>query len=238
MNGDTLRRYKTELDSAFSSKIWWGKDTKGVRFPSKNEPGVDQLEPGGGPQVLPGEYWVKADYMGYRDSVKVKVLADPRLNTSVADREIKNSTIRDLYKTVERTAKAYDRLKEAEKTIGLVESQFGNVPDSLKKDVNKLGSTLKDSIGVLKEKFFQHKEAKGIQRNPNTLNANFWTAFGYIDGGSGAPNAATQTAIATAKREADSLIENVNVLFDVQWKEYREKVELVKFSLFKDFDKL
>ena len=238
MNGDTLRRYKTELDSAFSSSIWWGKDTKGVRFPSKNEPGPDQLEPGGGPQVLPGEYWVKADYMGYRDSVKVKVLADPRLSTSLADREIKNSTIRDLYKTVERTAKAYERLKEAEKTIGLVESQFGNVPDSLKKDVNKLGSTLKDSISVLKEKFFQHKEPKGIQRNPNTLNANFWTAFGYIDGGSGAPNAATQTAIATAKQEADNLIEKVNGLFDAQWKEYREKVALVKFSLFKDFDKL
>ncbi|MBP6812692.1 MAG: hypothetical protein KA138_14285, partial [Saprospiraceae bacterium] len=238
MNGDTLRRFKTELDSAFSSRIWWGKDTKGVRFPSKNEPGPDQLEPGRGPQVLPGDYWIKAEYMGYRDSIQVKVIDDPRLNISVAEREAKNGAVRDLAKIVERSTKAYDRLKEAEKTIGLVESQFVNVPDSLKKDVNKLGSAIKDSISVLKEKFFQHKEVKGIQRNPDVLNAKFWNAFGYIDGGQGAPNAATQTAIATAKREAESLIEKVNTLLDTQWKEYRAKVEAVKFSVFKDFDRI
>ncbi|MFN0176822.1 MAG: WD40/YVTN/BNR-like repeat-containing protein [Saprospiraceae bacterium] len=238
MNGDTLRRFKTELDSTFSSRIWWGKDTKGVRFPSKNEPGPDQMEPGNGPQVLPGEYWVKAEYMGYRDSILVKVIDDPRLNISVAEREAKNAAKHDLYNIVERATKAYNRLKEAEKTIGLVESQFVNVPDSLKKDVNKLGSTIKDSVSVLKDKFFQHKEAKGIQRNPDVLNAKFWNAIGYIDGGQGAPNAATQTAISTAKREAESLIEKVNMLLDTQWKEYREKVEGVKFSVFKDFDKI
>jgi len=238
MDGDTLRRFKTELDSAFSSAIWWGKETKGVRFPSKNEPGPDQLEPGNGPQVLPGEYWVKADFMGYRDSILVKVIDDPRLNITAADRTAKNAAVRDLYKTVERAAKAYDRLKEAEKTIGLVESQFVNVPDSLKKEANKLGSAIKDSIGVLKEKFFQHKELKGIQRNPEVLNAKFWNAFGYIDGRLGAPNAATQTAISTAKREAGSLIEKVNALFDTQWKDYQSKVEMVKFSVFKEFDKI
>ena len=238
MNGDTIRRFKTDLDSAFSSSIWWGKDTKGVRFPSKNEPGADQLEPGGGPQVMPGEYWVKAEYMGYRDSIKIRVIGDPRLNIPSADREAKIAAIRDLYKTVERTTKAYDRLKEVEKTIGLVESQFVNVPDSLKKEVNKLGATLKDSIGVLKEKFFQHKEVKGIQRNSDLLNALFWNAFGYIDGGSGAPNAATQTAIAIAKREAESIVSKINMLLETQWKNYRARVEEVKFSVFKDFDKL
>lgn len=238
MSGDTLRRFKTELDSAFSSNIWWNMDTKGVKFPSKNEPGPDQLEPWGGPRVLPGEYWVKADYMGYRDSMKVRVLDDPRLNISTADREAKNAAIRDLHKTVERATKAYDRLKEAEKTIGLVESQFSNVPDSLKKEVNKLGGTIKDSIGVLKEKFLQHKEVKGIQRNPDVLNAKFWNALGYIDGGLGAPNAAAQTSIAIAKRDAEVVIDLVNALFETQWKEYRAKVEAVKFSVFKDFDKL
>ena len=238
MNGDTIRRFKTDLDSAFSSSIWWGKDTKGVRFPSKNEPGADQLEPGGGPQVMPGEYWVKAEYMGYRDSIKIRVIGDPRLNITAADREAKIAAIRDLYKTVERTTKAYDRLKEVEKTIGLVESQFVNVPDSLKKEVNKLGATLKDSIGVLKEKFFQHKEVKGIQRNSDLLTSRFWNAFGYIDGGSGAPNAAAQTAIAIAKREAESIVSKINMLLETQWKNYRARVEEVKFSVFKDFDKL
>ncbi len=238
MNGDTLRRFKTELDSAFLSRIYWSMDTKGIRYPSKNEPNPDQLEPGGGPTALPGEYWVKVDYKGYRDSVIVKIMDDPRLNISVADREAKNAAIRSLYQTVERATNAYNRLKEAEKTISLVESQFSNVPDSLKKEAMKMGSALKDSIGVLKEKFFQHKEVKGIQRNPNTLNNYLYKPFGYLESNRGAPNHTTQIAIDAAKRETDALIQKVNELFDTSWKTYREKVETIRYSLFKNFDRL
>ena len=238
LQGDTLRRFKVELDTAFSRAIYWGMDTKGVRFPSKNEPDKEQLEPGGGPQVLPGEYWVKVKYLDYQDSVKVKVIDDPRLNITARDREARTAAVRDMYKTVERAGKAYDRLKEAEKTIGLVEGQFVNVPDSLKKDVVKLGGTVKDSIAALKELFFAHKEIKGIQRNPNALNARLGQAFDYIEGNQGAPNAAAQTAIAIAKRETDAVVEKVNALFDTQWKEYRLKAEAVKYSLFKEYDRL
>lgn len=238
MAGDTLRRFKTELDSAFASRIWWNMDTKGVRFPSKNDPGPDQLEPWGGPLVGPGEYWVKAEYMGYRDSVKVRVMDDPRLGNRNADREAKNAAIRDLYQTVERVNKAYERLKEAEKTIGLVESQFVNVPDSLKKEALKAGSALKDSISALKERFFQHKEPKGIQRNPDVLNSKIRNAMGYINRGQGAPNTTAQTSIATAKRVAEQVIADVNALFETHWKPYREKVEAIQYSLFKDFDRL
>lgn len=238
MNGDTLRRFKTELDTFFNSAIRWNMDTKGVRFPSKTEPDKEQLEPGGGPQVGPGEYWVKVKYLDFNDSVKVRVLDDPRLSISARDREAKTAAIRDLYKTVERANKAYERLKEAEKTIGLVESQFVNVPDSLKKDVDKLGKALKDSIGALKEKFFTHKEVKGIQRNPDVLNARFFRALEYIGGNHGAPNANAQVAMAAAKNETEELVKKVNELFDVQWKDYRTKVEAIRYSLFKDFDRL
>ncbi len=238
MAGDTLRRFKTELDSAFSSSISWGMDTKGVLFPSKNEPNADQLEPGGGPQVLPGNYWVKVQYMGYRDSIQVTVQEDPRLPISTADRTAKNAATYDLYKTVERVTKAYNRLKDAEKTIGLVEGQFANVPDSTKKEIIKLGGVIRDSIATLKEKFFQHKEIKGIQRNEENMNARLYNALGYIGGDRGAPNAGAQTSIATAKRQAEALIEKVNTLFDGPWKEYRIKVEAMKYSLFKDFDRI
>lgn len=238
MNGDTLRRFKTELDTLFTRSIYWNMDTKGVRFPSKNEPDKDQLEPGGGPQVGPGTYWVKVKYLDYQDSIQVRVLDDPRLSVTTRDREAKTAAIRDMHQTIERANKGYERLKEAEKTIGLVEGQFVNVPDSLKKEVNKMGKTLKDSISNLKEQFFTHKEVKGIQRNPDVLNARFWNAMGYINGGQGAPNATAQIAIAEAKRATDKLVGKVNALLDTSWKEYRAKAEAVQYSLFKDFDRL
>lgn len=238
LEGDTLRRFKTELDTFFTSAIYWGMDTKGVRFPSKNEPDKDQLEPGGGPSVLPGEYWVKVKYLDFQDSVKVKVLDDPRLNFTPADRQARAAAMRDMYKVVEKASKGYERLKDAEKTIGLVESQFLNVPDSLKKDVVKLGGALKDSIGTLKDLFFRHKDVKGIQRNPNVLNAHLSQAFEYIEGNQGPPNAIAQLSIENAKKSTDTVLERINAFFEVRWKEYRAKAEAVQYSLFKDFDRL
>ena len=237
MAGDTLRRFKTELDTGFTS-ITWSMDTKGGRFPSNAEPDKDQLEPGGGPQVLPGDYRVQITYRSYHDSTIVRVLEDPRLPLSQADRAAKMAATRDLYQSLDKAQRAYTRLREAEKTLKLVEDQFANVPDSTKKEALKLGNTLRDSINVLKERFFPQKDPKGIQRSATNLNAHFYQALNYINGGTGMPNATTQIAIRQAKADTERLTQNINALFDQPWKNYRTKVEMVRYSLFQDFDKL
>jgi len=237
MTGDTMRRFQTDLDTGFTN-ISWYLDRKGVRFPANNEPDKDQLEPGGGPAVLPGDYQVKVAYRTYRDSVTVRVLDDARLHITVADRQAKNAATLDLFQAVDKAQRAYARLQEAEKTLKLVEDQFVNVPDSSKKEILKLGNNLRDSISVLKNEFFQQKEPKGIQRNPNNLNAVFYEALGYIGGGTGAPNATAQLAIRQAKAQTEHLVQRINTLMDQPWQNYRTKVELVRYSLFKEFDRL
>lgn len=237
MSGDTLRRFKTELDTCINY-IEWGLDTKGVRFPSNNEPDKDQLEPGGGPQVAPGTYKIVIKYGEHKDSTTVRVLEDPRLPIAAAERQAKADAIRDMHKTIDRAQKAYARLKEAEKTMKLVEDQFVNVPDSMKKEVVALAKTVQDSIGALKSGFLMQKEPKGIERDPNILNASFFRALGYIGDGMGAPNSTAQIAIREAKQKAEKLIDRVNMLFDTSWKTYREKAATVKYSLFKEYEKL
>lgn len=238
LEGDTLRQFSTELDTAFSSSIWWRMDTKGVQFPSKNDPPKDRDEPGGGPKVLAGDYWVKVKYMDWTDSVKVTVMDDPRLNISKADREAQNAAIRDINALVERLTNAYNRLKEAEKTVSLVESQFVNVPDSLKKDVLKLGAAIKDTISNLKEQFFQHKEEKGIKRGEDNMNSKIWRALGYIRRNDGEPNSTAEIAANTAKQDAEALISKINELFETQWTEFRSTAETIQYTLFKDFERL
>jgi hypothetical protein len=168
----------------------------------------------------------------------VQVLDDPRLHISSADRNAKNAALREVYQVVERSTKAYNRLKEAEKTLSLVESQFVNVPDSTKKEALKLGAALKDSIANLKDQFFQHKEEKGIKRGADNLNAKLYNALGYIGGNMGAPNSTTKTAMATAKTASDTLINNINTLLEAPWNNYRAKVEAIQYALFKDFERL
>ncbi|MBL7776563.1 MAG: hypothetical protein JNK89_11210, partial [Saprospiraceae bacterium] len=231
--GDTLRRWKAELDSCFST-ISWGLDTRGVQYPSNREPNRDQLEPGGGPRVLPGRYKMVVSYKEYQDSVLVDVIDDPRLQLSVADREKNAAAIRLFHQLVERSGKAYDRLKNAEKTIALVESQLIHVPDSVKKEVLKLGEALRDSIEAMKNEFFAQKEGKGIQRNPNTLNNYLRQAINYIDNSPAEPNGAAQIAMRQAESEVDRVLARIDRFFAQDWAPYREKAERIQYSLFKD----
>jgi photosystem II stability/assembly factor-like uncharacterized protein len=236
-NGDTIRRFKSEIDTFFSH-IYWNFDTKGVRFPTNNEPDKDNLEPGNGPQALPGTYKVVVHYGKHRDSVQVRVLEDPRLPVPLSERVAKATAVRAFQKQAETATKAYNRLKEAEKVIKLVEDQLVNVPDSVKKEVLKMGKTLQDSIQVLKDAFFMQKEPKGIERNPNALNAKLFRAVGYLNDGMGTPNATARLAEKEALMAWESLKTRVNMLFDQPWRAYQEKSESIKYSLFKPFDRL
>jgi photosystem II stability/assembly factor-like uncharacterized protein len=238
MTGDTLRRFKSSVDTCFNY-IGWGLDTKGAKMPSNIEPDKDQLEPWGGPNVGPGTYKVIAEFGDYKDSTTLNVIEDPRLNYTIADREAKALAVRNLNKSIEKAEKAYNRLKDAEKTMKLIDEQLQNVPDSTKKQVVDLAKPIRDSITNLKALFFSQKEIKGIQRDPDYLNARFWKARGYItEGGRAAPNAAALIAIEEVNKESSKIIERINTLFDKPWKDYKTAVESVKYSLFKDFERL
>jgi photosystem II stability/assembly factor-like uncharacterized protein len=234
MKGDTIRRFKSELDSGYN-RIYWMLDTRGVALPNNRPPNREQLEPGGGPYALPGTYKVKVHIGKHTDSVQVVVKDDPRVPENLEDRKARFEAIRDFQKTIEQVTKTYNRLKEAEKTIGLVESQWANVPDSLKKETLKLGTALKDSIATLKGGYFSQKEeGKGIQRSAEGLNPMIWRAMGYLNDSPGAPSASAQIAVAAARKEAERLQTRVDALFEKEWKVYRERAEALKYSLFKD----
>jgi photosystem II stability/assembly factor-like uncharacterized protein len=234
MKGDTIRRFKTEVDTGFTS-INWYLDTKGAAFPSNREPDKDQLEPGNGPSALPGTYKVVVKLGENLDSTQIKVLDDPRMPEPMDVRVARMEALRSFNQTAEKATKAYQRLKDAEKTINLVESQWVNVPDSLKKEALKLGSALKDSVSVLKNVFFSQKEnVKGIQRNPEELNSYFWQARGYIEDSYGPPSPTAQLAIKKVEDATNQLLQRIDAVLGTQWKTYREAAEKVPYSLFKE----
>lgn len=234
MKGDTIRRFKSEVDTGFTS-IYWYLDTKGVAFPSNREPEKDQLEPGNGPSALPGTYKVVVKLGESLDSTQIKVLDDPRMPEPMDVRVARMEALRSFNQTVEKATKAYQRLKDAEKTINLVESQWVNVPDSLKKEALKLGSAIKDSVSVLKNVFFSQKEnVKGIQRNPEELNSYFWQARGYIEDSYGPPSPTAQLAIKKVEDATNQLLQRIDAVLGTQWKTYREAAEKVPYSLFKE----
>lgn len=233
MAGDTLRKWKTTLDTCFN-KISWGGDTRGIRFPSNDEPDAEQLEPGGGPTAPPGTYKMTVVWQEKKDSALLVIEEDRKSTKTVADYTAKTVAFKQFYGVIEGAAKTYTRMRDIEKTIKRVEDMFAITPDSTKKEVVELGKTIKDSIGVYKELFFVQKEGKGIQRNPNGLNSKFYSAISYLNDAPGAPNKTAETAMDIAQKASATVQERINSFLDPKWKLYKEKVEQIKVTLFKE----
>lgn len=238
MQGDTLRRFRTPLDTFFQT-ITWGLDTRGVRLPAREKPSKDADEPGGGPTVSPGRYAVQVTYGGHTDSTHLEVLYDPRLDPpSAADMEAKIAGVNAWMASAERSRKAYETLTEAEQTIARIDKNLEAWPDSSKNNAVKAGKALQDTITELKEAFFTHKTLKGIQRNPNTLNGAHYRALQYLNAADGAPTRQARLAMEQLEQEREHIINRINAIIEGPWKDYQKQVEALQFPLFKTIERI
>lgn len=235
--GDTVRNYSTKLDTNMS-RITWNLVRNGGRFPSWTEPqGDDNDPPGSGGSVLPGRYKIVISLNGERDSNYINVKLDPRMNTTVSDLVEKDAVMKDIRKMVEKSTQAFNRLKEADKTIGLVDAQLApNAPDSTKKEITKLGKSLKDSILTIQKMFLGPRDVKGIVRSSDALTNSIFKALQLVGSSFGKPQANAMIATAEAKSNVEKVLNKVNQFFETDWKKYQEKVEAARFSLFKKYE--
>jgi photosystem II stability/assembly factor-like uncharacterized protein len=234
--GDTIRTFtrKLEIDTGFY-RFSWNLRRKGVHYPSRNAPNPDRGEPGG-PSVLPGTYKLVATYGKHKDSTTVNVLPDPRVNILREDR-VAQSEIQDRFmRTVTVATKAFDRLKAAKKTIGLVNSQLVNVEDTLKKKITKSGKAISDSLNQFMEIYMLPADFKGYDHVTLKLNGVLSDASSRINSSAGKPGENAMNSLRTAEKEVKETVAKINRFFEDDWKKYREEVEKLKYSLFKDFE--
>ncbi len=232
--GDTIRTFTAKVDS-FMTRIYWNLSRDGVRFPSRKKPKPDADLPSGY-SVLPGTYKLVVTLGKYADSTRVNVLADPRLKVSLKTLQTKNATYDEFYSLIEKATTGFNGLLDAEKTIKLVNEALVNAPDSTKKEISKLGKSLKDSIAQLEKRYMQPEGLKGIQRNPNTLNTTLFRTFSYIGSSEGAPNQAARLMLEKTRKEVTAVASDINAFFEKDFADYQKKVEAIKYSLFKEFE--
>ena len=139
---------------------------------------------------------------------------------------------------MDKSGQAFARLREANKTIGLVDGQMANAVDSSKTDVAKIGKSLKDSILNIQKMFMPERDAKGIVRNANSLMNAIYKAQGMLSSSQGKPKANAMIAFDDAQKRAAKVFEKVNKFFETDWAKYQQKVEAVKYSLFKKYEPL
>jgi photosystem II stability/assembly factor-like uncharacterized protein len=234
--GDTIRTFKADIDTGMN-RIFWPLNKKGITFPSWDDPRNETDEPSGG-AVLPGRYKLLITYQGEKDSTYVNVKMDPRSEATAKDLAEKAEAMSDFQKSITSATKAMARLREADKTIGLIDGQLTNASKADKDEVAKMGKSLKESILNMKKMFMSAPDAKGIVRSGNALNNNIFKAMSLLNGSKGKPQSNALVAVAEAKKQIADVLTTVNKFFDNDWAKYQQKVEGIKYSLFKKYEPL
>ena len=232
-HNELLRTLKQKPDSGLN-RIFWRMDKKGPRFPSTGQR-MFFGEPSGGP-VLPGTYKLLAHYGEEKDSTEIEVMLDPRLEMDLeaVSRTLAMNDERNEY--IELITQASDQLQEASKTLNSLKPLL---PDSDEgKELGKESKAMADSIKQLLNLILPDNSKQGIVRDPNVLLYKIYSSSSYFSTINTAPNGTQEIVLAGFKADTEELLEKVNAFFDTEWKTFREKVEALELSPFKDYTPL
>jgi hypothetical protein len=185
-----------------------------------------------GLRVAPGKYKLVLGTEKYKDSVwvEVKTTHQEAYNLQAANKRMELHA--RLKVTTERAFKAFEALKEAEKSIEMT-TGARYADDSAAARIKKLSGPLKDSVSKLKDLFIIRQDFRGYEDVSVRLNDRLGAAAGYIESNE-YPGKNAEVSLQNAESETDRILKRVNRFFDNSWKPFRESVEKEKIKLFKD----
>jgi hypothetical protein len=233
--GKVIRTFKAPAKAGIN-RTAWDLSRKGVRNPNTPKPKPGAPEPDG-PPVLPGAYTVRISQGEHKDSTKVNVKLDPRLQVSEADLQARNAMIEQLMSKTEVATEAADRLREAQKTIESVAERIKERKDETAKTVKDKGKAMQDSIKALLE-LINPKEVQGIRRDPFIVSSRLGLASNYLRSASEAPGETERIAVVQATESLQKALAKINAFFEREWPAYQQAVEAAEVSWFEKYEPL
>ncbi len=235
-DGDRLLRtltYKTPEKAGFH-RIYWEMDEKGPDRPSRSI--SKKKEESGGMNVKPGDYTIKMSFGKVTDEARITVAPDPRL-------PVNNTATNEVYttgKTIEKmTQTAADAVKQ------LVESK--TVAEKYGKDLKELDEKrykdqIKASTAIVKQidsvialYLGAVDKRQGITRDPEiTVMQRIGTARSYTNSRKTGITQTERDLIRYAQAELKSALDKTNSFFNEDWKAYRDTIEKLDVSPFKE----
>ncbi len=235
-DGDRLIRtlkYKTPEKAGFH-RIYWQMDEKGPDRPSRKI-SKNKKEPGGR-TVKPGNYKVKMSFGDGTDETMLMVKSDPRLLVSKAgDAEI-YATAAKLEQMTQTAAEAVKQLTESKNVANRYSKELKDLDKKKYKDQIKASGTIVKQIDSVIALFIGKEDKRqGITRNPEvTVMQRIGNASYYVQS---RPDGLTKTEkdlIQYAQVDLSNAVEKTNTFFTDKWKAYREEIEKLAISPFKE----
>lgn len=235
-DGDRLVRtlkYKTPEKAGFH-RMYWGMDEKAADSPSRTISKYNRES--GGMAVKPGKYTIKMQFGNSTDETTITVVSDPRIPVNTAALNEVYETGKSIEKMSQTAADAVKQLVES-KTVAekyskdlkeLDENKFEQHIKASKDIATQIDSVIALYLGTVDKR-------QGITRNPEiTVMQRIRTASYYTKSRKTGITKTEQDLIRYAEAELKSALEKTNTFFNEKWKPYRESIETMELSPFKD----
>lgn len=234
-NRDTVRYIRQKLKEGWND-VGWDMRAKGVRYPSRRELAKDADDPSG-IYVMPGVYTLIGIYNGHKDSTKVIVELDPRLNITDENLIARKKLIDSFYEDVDRAHNAFRALQDVRKDLKMIESLILNAPDSTQEKIKKQQKELMSTISSIEEKFMDPEDVKGYTNNIN-LSRYLSNTSSYLNSALGEPGQNAQDQLRLTHIEVDKLVSEVSGFLESDWKAFKDYVKEISWPLFKSIEPL
>lgn len=226
-------KYKTP-DSAGFHRIYWGLDEKGPDRPSRTI--RKRKNEAGGVAVKPGTYKVKVQYADWVDSTSITVKSDPRFAANTASINEVYATGKQLEGHIQTASDAVKQLVESKNLATKYQKEMKELDKEKFKEQIKASKDIVKAIDSVTAIFIGKEDKRqGIVRNPEVTvmqrlnNARFYSATRKAG--------ITQTErdlITYAENDLKAALQKTNVFFANRWKTYRESIETLELSPFKE----
>ncbi|MEM7296769.1 MAG: hypothetical protein AAF391_00715 [Bacteroidota bacterium] len=239
-NGDELiRTLKSKAPKENGlHKTFWYMNEKGVNRMSRRNR-TRTSEPGG-VTVKPGTYKVRLTFGDQKDSTEVEVQYDPRIDMSDAAISAQYNALKSLESKYDLGVQAVDRLKESIKIAKGIQKDLKEKDKEGYEEQIELAKNTIDTLNTMLDTFLgKEDDRQGITRGqPNSVNNFYFAAFRYTSNALHAPGDTENKLITKFENELVKAMEMVNGYYTEEWAKFREAVENLDTSPFKDYEEI
>lgn len=235
-DGDRMIRTLKEKtpDSTGFHKTKWFMNEKGVDRPSRKIQKRDK-EPGG-VSVKPGTYKLVLEYGDQKSEAMIEVKSDPRLQISQKNINEIYAASKNMEKMRQSAADAVKQLVESKDIASKYQKELKKLDKKKYKDQIKLSKDISKKIdSVIAIYLGKEDKRQGITRNPEvTVMQRMGTAGWYVGSRQNGLTSTENTLIKQAKDALQDALVKTNEFFINDWKPYREAIEKLDASPFKE----
>ena len=226
-------KYKTPKKAGFH-RVYWFMNEKGADRPSrtirkrKSEPG--------GIRVKPGTYKVKVEYGEHADSTMIEVRLDPRLRANPAAVDEVYSSGKQLQGYMQTAADAVKQLVESKNLAKKYQADLKKIDKEKFKDAIEASKDIVKKIdSVVAVYIGKEDKRQGITRNPEmNVMTRINNARRYVLSRKTGITDTERQLIRFAEADLKAALEETNEFFEADWKAYRESIEELDASPFKE----